>query len=186
MRIPLQERLGAQLMLDCTGTGSQGAALAGIREIRELLMDGLGIEPCKELHELQYGILAHDPVPESVSAETPRSSPAIYRRHNLLGWLTGQADRLDVRAVVARAAQHYFCPAGRCPPPWALGCAASADAQGDFLGGLAGRRLRPPLLAISDGAAQEGVCPDAGPDGFVRRSRHGADRPHRRRPCRVS
>jgi hypothetical protein len=37
-------------------------------------MDGLGIEPCEELHELQHGILAHDPVPESVSTETPRSS----------------------------------------------------------------------------------------------------------------
>jgi DNA-binding SARP family transcriptional activator len=54
--------------------GRQSAGLAGIRETPKLLMDELGLEPCEELRELQHGILVHDPVPESVSAET-RSGP---------------------------------------------------------------------------------------------------------------
>jgi CheY-like chemotaxis protein len=47
----------------------------------------------------------------------------------------------------------------------ALGGTESAGARGDFLGELAGRGLRPPLSVISDGAAQERVCPDAGRTG---------------------
>ena len=58
---PFRERFRAQLMLALYRAGRQGEALAVYTDSRTLLIDELGIEPGKELRELQRAILAQDP-----------------------------------------------------------------------------------------------------------------------------
>jgi DNA-binding SARP family transcriptional activator len=57
---PLRERLRAQLMLALYRSGRQADALAAYRDGRRQLVDELGIEPSRELQELEQAILRHD------------------------------------------------------------------------------------------------------------------------------
>jgi DNA-binding SARP family transcriptional activator/ABC-type transport system substrate-binding protein/DNA-binding beta-propeller fold protein YncE len=58
---PFRERLRAQLMLALYRAGRQSESLTVYADTRTLLIDELGIEPGKELRELQRAILAQDP-----------------------------------------------------------------------------------------------------------------------------
>ena len=60
-RYPLQERLRGQLMLALYRAGRQADALRVYKETRRVLVDELGIEPSKELQQLEHAILVHDP-----------------------------------------------------------------------------------------------------------------------------
>ena len=68
---PLWERPRAQLMLALYRTGRQSEALNLYRDTRTLLAEELGIEPSRELQELQHAILNQDPalVPPSLPAD---------------------------------------------------------------------------------------------------------------------
>ena len=57
---PVRERIRAQLMLALYRSGRQAEALRAYREARDALMDGFGIEPSRELRELQRNMLAQD------------------------------------------------------------------------------------------------------------------------------
>jgi DNA-binding SARP family transcriptional activator len=57
---PLRERLCQQFMLALYRSGRQVDALNVYRRTRMALVDGLGIEPGRELQELQHRILEHD------------------------------------------------------------------------------------------------------------------------------
>jgi DNA-binding SARP family transcriptional activator len=59
-RHPLRERLRAQLMLALYRAGRQADALAAYRDARRTLVDELGIEPGRQLHELEQSILRQD------------------------------------------------------------------------------------------------------------------------------
>ena len=58
---PLRERLRGQLMLALYRSGRQAEALAAYQAARRSLVDELGIEPGRELRELQRRILEQDP-----------------------------------------------------------------------------------------------------------------------------
>ncbi|HEX6358959.1 AfsR/SARP family transcriptional regulator [Actinophytocola sp.] len=57
---PLRERLCQQFMLALYRSGRQADALNVYRRTRMALVDGLGIEPGRELQHLQHLILEHD------------------------------------------------------------------------------------------------------------------------------
>jgi len=57
---PLRERLRAQLMLALYRTGRQAEALETYRNTRQTLTDELGLEPSRELQQLEQAILRQD------------------------------------------------------------------------------------------------------------------------------
>jgi DNA-binding SARP family transcriptional activator len=58
---PYRERLRGQLMLALYRSDRQADALQAYQNARRALVEQLGIEPGEWLHELERGILAHDP-----------------------------------------------------------------------------------------------------------------------------
>jgi predicted ATPase/class 3 adenylate cyclase len=58
---PLRQRLRAQLMLALHRSGRDAEALESYQDVRRALVEELGIEPSRELRELQQAILRQDP-----------------------------------------------------------------------------------------------------------------------------
>ena len=88
---PLRERLRRQLMLALYRSGRQAEALEVYKNIRELLINELGIEPSRALHDLEKAILrqepALDPREKAISAAEapavtapPPAAPAEVRK----------------------------------------------------------------------------------------------------------
>jgi predicted ATPase/DNA-binding SARP family transcriptional activator len=70
---PYRERLRAQLMLALVRSGRQAEALDAFRAARRALVDGLGVEPARELHHLHAAILRQD---ESLNPPPIATEPA--------------------------------------------------------------------------------------------------------------
>jgi DNA-binding SARP family transcriptional activator len=74
-QFPLRERLHAHLMVALYRTGQQAEALGAYRDLRQLLIDELGVEPSKPLRELQGQILREDPLLlETVADNAPATA----------------------------------------------------------------------------------------------------------------
>ncbi|MGW6395259.1 BTAD domain-containing putative transcriptional regulator [Streptomyces sp. NPDC055103] len=67
----LRERSCAQLMLALYRCGRQADALNVYAHVRSALVDELGLEPSRELQNLQRGILAHDPALATPGVSSP-------------------------------------------------------------------------------------------------------------------
>lgn len=71
---PVRERLQAQLMLALYRSGRQADALEHYQLARRKLIDELGIEPGRELRELERSILAQDPELGGARRPLPRTA----------------------------------------------------------------------------------------------------------------
>jgi DNA-binding SARP family transcriptional activator len=70
---PLRERIRGQLMLALYRSGRQAEALEVYRDAQRALTEELGIEPSRELRELERAILEQDPALDSAPAIPERS-----------------------------------------------------------------------------------------------------------------
>lgn len=79
-RYPLRERLRGQLMLALYRAGRQAEALEAYQAARHALVEELGIEPGRELRELEKAILRQDPSLDLVpTGEEASKAPAASR-----------------------------------------------------------------------------------------------------------
>jgi DNA-binding SARP family transcriptional activator len=138
---PLRERFAAQLMLALYRSDRQADALRAYTRVREHLRDELGLEPSRELVELEAAILAHapelapPPTPDLPADATPRPPASRPGRRALVGLavvavaivgaVLATSHSRSTRAAVAGPAG--YTPSYRtasCPP--AIGGDASA------------------------------------------------------------
>jgi DNA-binding SARP family transcriptional activator/streptogramin lyase len=130
---PLRERLRAQLMLALYRSGRQADALAAYQDARRTLVDQLGLEPSRELQDLERAILTHDPnleagpkpvAPPDESEPAPAlpTRPARQRRWRKPGLAAGLAILLLPAAALGVAAGlTRGRPAPRLLPPDSVG-----------------------------------------------------------------
>ena len=76
---PTRERLRAQHMLALYRSGRQADALDSFRDARRALIDELGLEPGRELRDLEQAILAQDPSLDPPRAQVRGSRPVRRR-----------------------------------------------------------------------------------------------------------
>jgi len=76
---PFRERLLGQLMTALYRAGRQADALAAFRAGRQRLSSELGLEPSRELRELEQRILEHDPALGAVGSPPARRPPRVTR-----------------------------------------------------------------------------------------------------------
>jgi YVTN family beta-propeller protein len=80
---PVRERLRAQLILALYRSGRQADALASYRDARRALVEELGLEPSRELKELEQRVLTQDPVLDAPARRAPAGAAPEDRRR---GW----------------------------------------------------------------------------------------------------
>jgi YVTN family beta-propeller protein len=81
---PARERLRAQLILALYRSGRQADALASYRDARRALIEELGLEPGRELRELERAVLAQDPAIDAPVGRRP-SAERVRRGGVLVG-----------------------------------------------------------------------------------------------------
>ena len=95
---PYRERLHAQLMLALYRSGRQADALEAFRRARRTLVEDLGLEPSRELQQLESAVLTQDPVLDLLLSEPVRPRPVAVPH------LPAPADPLIGREPVLDAA----------------------------------------------------------------------------------
>ncbi|MFB9427773.1 AfsR/SARP family transcriptional regulator [Streptoalloteichus tenebrarius] len=92
-RHPLREGLWGGLMRALYGAGRQAEALETYHQLRGLVADELGVEPCQSLRRLHHQILTGDPalLPRPVVAV----GPALPRPHQLPAGITDFTGRVE-------------------------------------------------------------------------------------------
>ncbi|NEK57028.1 AAA family ATPase [Geodermatophilus sabuli] len=112
---PARERPVRLLTLALYRSGRQGDALAVLRRAREHLADALGIDPGRELRELEAAVLAHDPsldlAPTRVAAPPRPAAPGPPAPQRSVGRVAELRLLLDV-ADGARAGASVVWVAG--------------------------------------------------------------------------
>jgi DNA-binding SARP family transcriptional activator len=92
---PLRERLRGQLMLALYRSGRQADSLETYQDARTALTEELGIEPSRDLQELQQAILHQDPALDHVGLDEAPAEPArglFVGRGRELAELSGALD----------------------------------------------------------------------------------------------
>jgi DNA-binding SARP family transcriptional activator/WD40 repeat protein len=97
---PYRERLRRQYILALYRASQQAEALAAFQAARKTLVDDLGLEPGRELRELESAILVHDPDLDAIEP-APIGADAI--RRVLMVCCRAEPDTATVDAIVIEA-----------------------------------------------------------------------------------
>jgi YVTN family beta-propeller protein len=95
---PARERLRAHLILALYRSGRQADALAAYQDARRSLVDDLGLEPSRELQQLERAILTQDP---AIDAPARRTRPVDGSRERRSRALVAGGGALLLTAVLA-------------------------------------------------------------------------------------
>ena len=147
---PLRERLIAQLMLALYRSGRQADALESYRIARGRLVEDLGLEPGRELQQLERAILSHDPGLDPPARDTTRKVSAIAHPRWRGGLLIAAGGAILVGVVVAVAMSLGGSGAStvRAPP----NSLAAIDTRSDRVVAVTPAGARPATVAFSSGS----------------------------------
>ena len=147
---PLRERLREQLMLALYRSGRQADALQAYRDARHELLDGLGLEPGRDLQELERAILAHDPALDPPTRPTARGSPATAKRRMRGDVLIAAGGALLLAGVAAVAVKldSSGSPTVRVAP----NSVAAIDVRSGRVVAAASVGVRPGLIGFGSGS----------------------------------
>ena len=147
---PLRERFIAQLMLAMYRSGRQADALESYRTARRRLVDELGLEPGRELQELERAVLAHDAVLEPPARGTGRGLGTSGGRGRRSGVLiaAGGAVLLAAIALIAVSLAGPGATTVRVAP----NSLAVIDTHSDRVVGVAPVGARPGTVAFGAGS----------------------------------
>ena len=147
---PLRERFIGQLMLALYRSGRQADALESYRIARGRLVEELGLEPGRELQELERAILAQDPALEAPPRNTRREPHAIARRGRRGGVLIAAGGAVLLAAIITAAVKLAASGAStvRAPP----NSLAAIDVHSDRVTGVVAVGARPGAVAFGSGS----------------------------------
>ena len=146
---PLRERLVGQLMLALYRSGRQADALEGYRNARRRLDDELGLEPGRELKELERAILAQDPALQAPGRRS-RKPPATVTRARRGGMLIAAGGALLLALLVAIAVK--LTGSGTSAVTVAPNSLAAIDPASDRVVGAVAVGARPGAVAFGSGS----------------------------------
>jgi DNA-binding SARP family transcriptional activator len=150
---PLHERFWALLMLALYRCGRQSEALRAYRQARTTLVEQVGVEPGKELRQLERAILAHDPSLEYEAPAEPASpgpvAGARWRRLDVRVAVATVLLAAVVAIVIAVATRSSTAEALAVLKPDSIGI---VDASTNKLVGSIALNTKPAAIAYGDGA----------------------------------
>ncbi len=155
---PLRERFVGQSMLALYQSGRQADALESYRLFRRRLVEELGLEPGRELQELQRAMLAQDPALEPPTRATSRAPRAISRHSRAGGLVIAAGGALLLAALIAVAVKlAASSPSVIRVAPNSL---AAIDTHSDRVTGAVPVGDRPGAVAFSSGSLWVGNLDD--------------------------
>jgi DNA-binding SARP family transcriptional activator/sugar lactone lactonase YvrE len=150
---PLHERFWALLMLALYRSGRQSEALRAYRNARTTLVEQVGVEPGKELRQLERAILAHEPALEYEAPMRPAASgsaaDAPQRRLGVRVALASLALAVVMAIVVAVATRSRTPEALAALETDSIGI---VDAATNTLVGSIALHTKPAAIAYGGGA----------------------------------
>ncbi len=148
---PSRERLVGQLMVALYRSGRQADALESYRVARRRLVDELGLEPGRELQELERAILAQDPALDAPARDTARKLSATARRARR-GGLVIAAGAAVLLAVLIAAAVRLAGSGTRSTVRVAPNSLAAIDTDTNRVVGQVAVGTRPGAIAFGSGS----------------------------------
>ena len=146
---PVRERFVAQLMLALYRSGRQADALERYRIARRRLVEELGLEPGRELQELERATLAQDPALEPPARDPTQLQPAIAARRRG-GVLIAAGGALLLAALIAVAVT--LAGSGASTVRVAPNSLAAIDTHSDRVTGAVPVGARPGAVAFGSGS----------------------------------
>jgi YVTN family beta-propeller protein len=147
---PLRERLRGQLMLALYRSGRQAEALDAYRNARCELLDELGLEPGRELQELQRAILAQEPALQPPAPDKRRELPAVVRRRRRGGLLIAAGGAALLAVLLAVAVR--LAGSGASTVQVAPNSLAAIDVRSDRVAAAITVGARPGAVAFGSGS----------------------------------
>ena len=146
----LRERFIGQLMLALYRSGRQADALESYRVARGRLVEELGLEPGRELQELERAILAQDPALEPSARDAHRDPVLTASRGWRSGVLIAAGGAVLLAAIITAAVKLAASSAGtvRAPP----NSLAAIDVHSDRVMAVAPVGARPNAIAFGSGS----------------------------------